>query len=256
MELGMKGLKGQIGAGRGGELTAAVIIFFSLVFSSYSQNLIQNGDFGADGGSFEDWQISYSGSPQSGYSGPTIGSPGYNNPYYARFTYVPGASDILSQDISTTPGEVYDISFMAEDGDGHNFGAEFNFGTFSANLINPFSIGPGEWATGWKDFSFDVTATELETDLSFVINADSGSEFGIDDVNVVPVPDFEGVAVGTNFQVTVATPADYSMIIQASTNMVNWVPVCTNTAPFTYTDCMSQFPHRFFRAALVVSQSQ
>jgi hypothetical protein len=254
MELGIQGLKGQVGVGRSAVLTAAGAIFLFFIYSCYSQNLILNGDFSDDGGSFEDWQVSHSISGSS-YSGPTVVGSGYNDPYYARFTYETAGSDTLSQNVTTTPGAVYDINFWAEDGDGHNFGAEFNFGTFSANLINPFSIGPGEWATGWKDFNFEVTATELETDLSFVVNADSGSEFGVDDISVIPVPDFDGVAVGTNFLVTVASPA-YSTIIQASTNMVNWVCVYTNMAPFTYTDCMSQVPRRFYRAAIVLSQSQ
>lgn len=255
MVLGLKGPEGHIGAGRGGALTAAVV-FLLFTFSSYSQNLVQNGNFDAGGGSFEDWQISHDVS-QSSYSGPTVYGPGYNNPYYARFTWETEGSDTLSQDIATIPGDLYDINFWAEDGGGHNFEAEFNFGSFSYNLLPTFAIGPGEWYSGWTNFNFDVTATELQTDLSFLISADLGSEFGIDDVSVVSmVPDFEGVAVGTNFQVTVSTPASYATIIQASTNMVNWVSVCTNTAPFTYTDCMSQFPQRFYRAALVVSQSQ
>lgn len=249
MELGQKG---RFGTSRGGMLTAGAAIFFFLTFSTYSQNLIQNGNFGAGGGSFEDWQISHSISEPS-YSGPTIATPGYNDPYYARFTYESAGNDTLSQNVSTTPGAVYDINFWAEDGDGHNFSAEFNFGNFSANLINPFAIGPGQWYSGWKDFNFDVTATELQTDLSFVIAADMGSEFGVDNVSVIAVPDFEGVAVGTNFDVTVSSPTN-ATIIQASTNLINWVAVYTNTPPFTFTDCMSQFPRRFYRAAIVVPQ--
>jgi hypothetical protein len=256
MEFGRKGLGGHVGASRSGLLTAAVGSFFFLVFSGYSQNLVQNGNFNAGGGSFEDWQISHS-VGSSNYSGPTIASPGFgSNPYYAQFNFEPGGgNDILSQELATTPGAVYDINFWAEDGAGNNFGAEFNFGAFSANLINAFAIGPGKWYSGWKDFNFDVTATELQTELSFVIAADAGSQFGVDDISVVALPDFDAVAVGTNFEVTVSSPA-YSTIIQASTNMINWVCVCTNTPPFTFTDCMSQFPRRFYRAAIVAKQSQ
>lgn len=248
------GRKGRIGAGRVGMLAATAGFFFFLTLSVFPQNLIQNGDFGANGGSFEGWQIGHSQS-QPHYSGPTIASPGYNDPYFARFLYEPAGNDVLSQNIATTPGAVYAINFWAEDGDGHNLEAEFNFGDFSANLINPFAIGPGEWYSGWKDFSFEVTATELETDFSFVIAADMGSEFGVDDVSVVAAPDFEGVAVGTNFLVTVSSPA-YATIILASTNLVNWAPVYTNIPPFTFTDSMSQFPCRFYRAAEVVQQSK
>jgi hypothetical protein len=255
MESGLKGQKGQIGAGRSGLVTAAAIVFFSLTFSSYSQNLVQNGNFDSGGGSFDDWQISHSVS-QPNYSGPSIYGQGYNNSYYARFLNEQGGgNDTLSQDITTTPGAVYDIDFWAEDGDGHNFGAEFNFGSFSYNLLPAFEIGPAEWYRGWTNFNFEVTATELETELSFVIDADTDSEFGLDDISVVAVPDFDGVAVGTNFEVTVSSPASLT-VIQASTNMVNWVPVCTNTAPFTFTDSVCQFPRRFYRAAIALQSSQ
>ena len=46
--------------------------------------------------------------------------------------------------------------------------------------------------------------------------------------------------------VTGASGAKY--IVQASTNMVNWAPVQTNTAPFTFTDTKAgQFSQRFYR---------
>jgi hypothetical protein len=245
---------GGVGLGRSSLLIAAVAVFFNITFSGYSQNLVQNGNFDAGGGSFENWQISHSIS-QPSYSGPVIGTQGYNDPYYARFVYETQGQDTLSQEISTTPGAVYDISFWAEDGDGHNFSAEFNFGAYSANLLNPFEIGPGQYYSGWKEFNFEVTATELQTDLSFVAAADMGSEFGVDNVTVVPVPDFDAIIVGTNIEVTVASPA-YNTIVQASTNMVTWVNVYTNMAPFTFTNCILQFPHRFYRAAIAYQQIQ
>ena len=41
----------------------------------------------------------------------------------------------------------------------------------------------------------------------------------------------------------------YQYIVQASTNYVNWVPVLTNTAPFTYVDPKAgQFRQRYYRA--------
>ncbi|HTV40590.1 MAG TPA: hypothetical protein VMF08_08445 [Candidatus Sulfotelmatobacter sp.] len=216
---------------------------------------MQNGNFEAGGGSFEDWQISHTGT-QTNFSGPTIASPGFDtDPYYARFLFESGSDDILSQDISTTPGDVYDINFWAEDGAGHDLAANLDFGNFSANLLTAFSIGPGEFYPGWTNFNFDVTATELETELSFVIWADTGSEFGLDDISVVQFPVFDGAAVGTNFNVTVTSPAS-ATVVQASTNLVNWVAVFTNTPPFTFTDSISQFPHRFYRVAVLVQPSQ
>ncbi|HEX3627711.1 MAG TPA: hypothetical protein VH280_20065 [Verrucomicrobiae bacterium] len=241
MELGL----GVMGVGRSAVLTAAGAIFI-FVSSSYSQNLVQNGSFDANGGSFQGWQIGHSG--PGPYSGPNVVSPGFGgNPYYARFTYEQNGNDTLSQDIATIVGAVYRISFSAEDGAGHNFGAEFNFGSFSDNLLSAFAIGPGQWYSGWTNFTFDVTASQLETDLSFNIAADMGSEFGLDNVSVVELPVCQGVAVGRSFHVTVFCPA-YPTLLQASTNMVNWVCVCTNMPPYTFTDSFSQFPRRFYRA--------
>lgn len=235
-------------------MTAVGIVFLLLTCSVFSQNLVQNGNFDAGGGSFEDWQISHNGTAQS-YSGPRIAGPGYNNPYYASFLFEPSGNDILSQEISTTPGAVYDISFWAEDGAGHDAAAYFDFGNFTTNLLTVFSIGPGEFYTGWTNFNFDVTATELETDLSFVIWADTGSEFGVDDVSAVQLPVFCCDAMGTNFNVTVTSPSRATVIL-ASTNLVDWVAVCTNTPPFTFTDCMSLYPKRFYRAAVIAQASQ
>ena len=52
------------------------------------------------------------------------------------------------------------------------------------------------------------------------------------------------------FRLTITSPS-YSTIIQASTNLVNWVPVYTNMPPFTFTDSnVSSYPYRFYRAVL------
>lgn len=249
------GRKGQAVASRSAVLTAVGIVFFLLSCSAFSQNLVQNGNFETGGGSFDDWQISHNGAPQSNYSGPSIASPGYDDPYYASFLFEPSGNDMLSQEISTTPGDVYDIDFWAEDGAGHDAAANFYFGNFSTNLLSVFSIGPGEWYTGWTNFNFDVTATELQSELLFAIWADTGSEFGVDDISVVQLPVFNGAAVGTNFNVTVTSPSS-ATVIMASTNLVTWAPVYTNTPPFTFTDSISQYPGRFYRAAVIVQQSQ
>lgn len=246
MELGGKARRSE---GIGGWVMAAVAVFLLTVFSVYSQNLVQNGNFEIGGGSFADWQISHSAS-MSSYSGPTVSSGGYNDPYYARFTYEAEGNDVLSQEISTVPGDLYSISFYAEDGAGHNLGTYFDFGSFSTDLGPTFSIGPGEWYEGWTNFDFDVTATALETDLSFIIAADLGSEFGVDDISVVAVPELQAVRVGRTFQVAV-TNCSSTVVIQATTNMVDWVNVCTNTAPCTFTDTIVACPQRFYRAAVI-----
>lgn len=68
-------------------------------------------------------------------------------------------------------------------------------------------------------------------------------------------PQFTGNLTSTNgtFQLTVGGQSGQSYIIQASTNLVNWVSIYTNPppyiAPFTFTDAnASNYPTRFYRA--------
>jgi hypothetical protein len=54
--------------------------------------------------------------------------------------------------------------------------------------------------------------------------------------------------VSGQFALTVSSSSGQECIIQASTNLVDWVPVWTNTPPFTYTDINAgQFSQRFYR---------
>jgi hypothetical protein len=51
------------------------------------------------------------------------------------------------------------------------------------------------------------------------------------------------------YALIVAGVPGYKYVVQASTNMVNWVPVQTNTAPLTFVDTdASQFGQRFYRS--------
>jgi hypothetical protein len=51
------------------------------------------------------------------------------------------------------------------------------------------------------------------------------------------------------FSFTVNGITGYKYIIQASTDMVNWVSLQTNIAPFTFVDTKAnQYPHRFYRS--------
>lgn len=66
-----------------------------------------------------------------------------------------------------------------------------------------------------------------------------------------PQPAISGVAAKGAFQLTVAMSSPYdSTVVQASTNLVNWVPVYTNTPPFAYTDSTATAQCRFYRAFL------
>lgn len=65
-------------------------------------------------------------------------------------------------------------------------------------------------------------------------------------VNAVPINGFTMTRRGPSFWPQGASGVQY--IVQASSNLVNWVSLQTNTAPFTYVDTnSSQFNQRFYR---------
>jgi hypothetical protein len=65
------------------------------------------------------------------------------------------------------------------------------------------------------------------------------------------LPGLQAITTNQNFQITVSMPSPfYPTILQASTNLINWCNISTNTAPFTFTDsASSQLSARFFRAS-------
>jgi len=51
------------------------------------------------------------------------------------------------------------------------------------------------------------------------------------------------------YALNIAGVPGYQYVVQASTDMVNWIPVQTNVAPFTFVDAnVSQFGRRFYRS--------
>ena len=53
---------------------------------------------------------------------------------------------------------------------------------------------------------------------------------------------------GGQFGLTVAGVSDKQYVVEASTDLINWIAVQTNTAPFTFIDTnTASFSHRYFR---------
>lgn len=66
-----------------------------------------------------------------------------------------------------------------------------------------------------------------------------------------PLPALISQAVSANgqFSFNVAGVAGSQYVIQASTDLVNWVTLQTNTSPFSFVDANAgAFPNRFYRA--------
>jgi len=83
-------------------------------------------------------------------------------------------------------------------------------------------------------------------------DANASDDFAFTTVTVVNgnPPSFSSILAGTDgsFQLTVNSPP-FLTIIQASTNLIDWVGIYTNTPPFTFTDPnATSYPHRFYRA--------
>jgi subtilisin-like proprotein convertase family protein len=108
-----------------------------------------------------------------------------------------------------------------------NFNSSNPNGTWSLFVIDDTPINAGAISNGWSLTLITSSPIALQP------------------------PQF-GSFVNSNgtFRLTITSPS-YSTIIQASTNLVNWVPVYTNMPPFTFTDSnASSYPYRFYRAVL------
>jgi len=50
------------------------------------------------------------------------------------------------------------------------------------------------------------------------------------------------------FNINVSGTPGFKYVVEVSTDMVNWVPLQTNTAPFTFVDTDADLTERFYRA--------
>jgi uncharacterized repeat protein (TIGR01451 family) len=92
--------------------------------------------------------------------------------------------------------------------------------------------------------SADVTAATPDQ------NPNDGSASITFNVTVLTAPAMSGASIsGGKFNLTVSS-AGPQTIIQASTNLINWVNIYTNTPPFTFTDTVTSLPDRFYRAVV------
>jgi len=64
-----------------------------------------------------------------------------------------------------------------------------------------------------------------------------------------PVLDTPAFSSGNQIQFDVAGVAGFNYAVQASTNLIDWVPLLTNTPPFTFMDTNAAgFQQRFYRS--------
>ncbi len=65
-------------------------------------------------------------------------------------------------------------------------------------------------------------------------------------------PNIQAANSGSNLLISVSMPSPYySTLLQASTNLVNWVNVNTNTPSFIFTNSIATLPYRSYRASVI-----
>jgi subtilase family serine protease len=132
--------------------------------------------------------------------------------------------------------------------------------TFSGSKLNWNISNLPVNAGGTLSLGFLVNSTGVFTNSATVSaftpdpNTDDNSVAVIANVAVttppVIVPNFTP-GPGGGFQLTVTNDVGANIIIQASTNLVNWVTVYINLAPFTFTNLDStNYQMRFYRAVV------
>jgi hypothetical protein len=110
-------------------------------------------------------------------------------------------------------------------------------------------------STGWQQKSFRLAsgAHTLKWQYSKDVNLSVGSDCGwldqvrftLDAVTPPLIGAVQTVGGKLQFEVTGSTGTPYVVI--GSTNLLDWSPISTNTAPFTFTNTLPGVPVQFFR---------
>jgi len=127
---------------------------------------------------------------------------------------------------------------------------------FGVPTTNTLAVNGG----GTLTLNFQVNNTGIYTNSATVTadtvdpNPDDNSTLVIATVAVTTPPlitPFLTTGGGHGFQLTITNDIGADIIIQASTNLFTWVPVCTNISPFTFTNFdNTNYLLRFYRAVV------
>jgi len=157
------------------------------------------------------------------------------------------SSNVLMQD--TLPSGVTLVSTNTTIGSVSHIGAQviWNIGTLVTNTGAQLSL---TMRSGTVGTIINSAVVQAETP-----DADPGNNSASVAANIVSSlspPQVSGISVaaGGAFHLTISNPTSSSVIIQASTNLVNWINVYTSTlSSITFTDsATTNFHDRFYRA--------
>jgi hypothetical protein len=148
--------------------------------------LVINGGF--ETGDFTGWTASPDGTVGIDSLSPNTGK------YDAFFSTIPGVlpgPGMLSQPITTTPGQSYDLLFALVDQSGFALDTmSVSFGGFSQLITGDQAAPPGDTPAGYTSFSIPISGTLITTALTtleFDGTTSDSSEWNLDDVEIDPV---------------------------------------------------------------------
>lgn len=145
--------------------------------------------------------------------------------------------------------------FEADEGSGNIYEFTNNNGTLSSNPTLFASGLSVPWALAFNSAGnlfetdrgsgniYEFTPNGTRTTFASGLSTLEGLAFE-------PVPALQASAINGTAQVALTMPSPYyTTILQASPDLVNWTPICTNTPPFTFTNS-SPASCYFYRAVL------
>jgi hypothetical protein len=142
----------------------------------FGSNLVVNGGF--ETGNFTGWTTILA-NPGSDF-GVTTSFP-HSGSYAADFGAMSGENDYIYQNLPTTPGTTYDISFWLDASHGVTTTGQFVANWGGNNLLTV----TGGIGGGYIEYTYAETATSTSTDLQFGGNT-VNNWYYLDDVSVVP----------------------------------------------------------------------
>ncbi len=221
------------------------------------QPLVQNGDF--ETGDFSFWTLTGDASGNSSLvdDGSLTGVTPYDGNYCADLSEFGSVAD-LSQTLPTQEGKAYLLSFWLANVDVFGFGTSPNEFLVSWNG-NTLSSQFNQPAYDWTYVQFVVVATTNSTVLQFGFRNDLFF-FGLDDVNVTPLPEpvFQSVTrTNNNIDLTWSTVPGFVYQVQYTANLspTTWsnldgtITATGNTLSASYP--IGTAPRRFYRAVLL-----
>jgi subtilase family serine protease len=211
-----------------------------------AQSVVQNGGF--ETGDFSGWTLAVNQNVRVD-NGSLSGIAPHSGNYLAVLGHS-GSRRYLSQTVSTVSNQTYLISLWFYKPAGRRAG-EFTVLWNATTFLNRIEL----MTAGWTNLQFMVRATNASSVLKFGGSL-GRARYGLDDVNVWPMPDasIRSVAKTSDHVVRFSWNAlpGVTYLVQSSTNLADphWLTTSTNTATgpvLTCTNACGTDPQRFYR---------